>query len=143
MLDAERMTILEARDSGTVDDEVLRAALRAIDVEESLLDRIEEATARLDSELVAPAARAGDCSHLKEAPRAAVAGTPGACKECLEENTRWVHLRMCLTCGHVGCCDSSERRHAERHYHETRHPVMRSVEPGEAWRWCYDDRLLG
>ncbi len=143
MLASERATILEARASGTVDHEVLRGALRAIDIEESLLERIEDATARLDNELVAPAARAGDCDHLRGAPRTAVAGTPGACQECLEEGTRWVHLRMCLTCGHVGCCDSSERRHAERHYHQTKHAVMRSVEPGEAWRWCYVDRLLG
>jgi monovalent cation/hydrogen antiporter len=143
MLAAERQTILEARATGTVDEVVLRGALGAIDIEESLLDRVSDATARLEGELVAPAARAGGCRHLREAPTAAVGATPGACKECLEEGTRWVHLRMCLSCGHVGCCDSSEGRHAERHHHETRHPVMRSVEPGEAWRWCYDDRLLG
>ena len=143
MLAAERASILEARDAGTVDDVVLRGALKAVDVEESLLDRLEDAAVRLESDLVAPARRTGDCDHLRDAPRAAVAGTPGACKECLEEGTRWVHLRMCLSCGHVGCCDSSERRHAERHFHETKHPVMRSVEPGEAWRWCYEHRLLG
>jgi CPA1 family monovalent cation:H+ antiporter len=54
-----------------------------------------------------------------------------------------VHLRVCLSCGHVGCCDSSVGKHATRHFHETDHPVMRSIEPGEAWRWCYVDEHLG
>jgi len=55
----------------------------------------------------------------------------------------WVHLRMCLSCGHIACCDSSQGKHADRHYASTGHPVMRSVEPGEAWRWCYVDSQLG
>jgi len=71
------------------------------------------------------------------------ANTPQGCEECLREGTRWVHLRLCLACGHVGCCDSSVRKHAAAHFHETGHPVMRSIEPGEAWRWCYVDDLLG
>jgi monovalent cation/hydrogen antiporter len=63
--------------------------------------------------------------------------TPGACEECLAEKTPWVALRECWTCGHVGCCDSSLRRHATRHFRETQHPVMRSVMPGDSWDWCY------
>jgi uncharacterized UBP type Zn finger protein len=63
--------------------------------------------------------------------------TPGACEECLVEKTPWVALRECWTCGHVGCCDSSLRRHATRHFRETQHPVMRSVMPGDSWDWCY------
>lgn len=143
MLAAERSSILTARSKGTLDDEVLRGALAAVDVEESLLDRIDDAEARMDNDLVAPATHTGQCEHLHDAPRIAAARTPGACEDCLREGTRWVHLRMCLTCGNVGCCDSSVGRHAERHFSDTEHPVMRSVEPGEAWRWCYVDELLG
>jgi hypothetical protein len=63
--------------------------------------------------------------------------TPEGCAECLELGTRWLHLRLCLTCGHVGCCDSSPMRHARAHAHQVRHPIVRSFEPGESWRWCY------
>ena len=143
MLAAERESILAARDTGLVDDEVLRAAMAAVDVEESLIDRVEDAEARLDNELVAPKAQLDACEHLRDAPRVATARTPGECEDCLREGTRWVHLRMCLTCGQVGCCDSSAGNHATRHYHRTDHPVMRSVERGEAWRWCYVDETLG
>jgi CPA1 family monovalent cation:H+ antiporter len=143
MLTAERDSILRARDRGGFDDEVLRTALTAIDMEESMLQRIEDAAARLDAELTPPPARAGDCAHLREAPRAVRALTPEGCAECLRDGTRWVHLRLCLSCGHVGCCDSSVGRHAARHFRETSHPVMRSMEPGEAWRWCYVDEQLG
>ncbi len=86
------------------------------------------------------------CEHLADATEAAEPEplTPGKCQECdeLGEST-WAHLRMCLSCGHVGCCDSSPHQHANRHYHDTDHPVMRSVEPGENWRWCYVDIRLG
>jgi CPA1 family monovalent cation:H+ antiporter len=143
MLSAERSSILEARDSGAYDDEVLRVALRELDVEESMLERIEDATARLDDELATPEKRAGNCAHLRDAPRVVQPRTPEGCEECLRDGTRWVHLRLCLTCGHVGCCDSSVMKHATAHFHETEHPVMRSIEPGEAWRWCYVDDLLG
>jgi uncharacterized UBP type Zn finger protein len=70
--------------------------------------------------------------------------TPGQCQDCTElGESNWAHLRMCLTCGHVGCCESSPRRHATNHFHQTNHPVMRSHEPGEDWRWCYVDIALG
>lgn len=59
------------------------------------------------------------------------------CEECLQLGDSWVHLRRCLHCGHVGCCDSSKNKHATRHFHETRHPVVQSFEPGETWKWCY------
>lgn len=61
------------------------------------------------------------------------------CEECLAKGGQWVHLRLCLTCGHVGCCDDSPGRHATRHFHSTRHPVIKSFEPGEDWAWCYKD----
>jgi hypothetical protein len=62
------------------------------------------------------------------------------CEECLKAGTSWVHLRLCLQCGHVGCCDSSPGRHATRHFHTTSHPVIASYEPGERWAWCYIDK---
>jgi uncharacterized UBP type Zn finger protein len=64
------------------------------------------------------------------------------CEDCVKLGDRWVHLRLCMECGHVGCCDSSKNRHATKHYHATRHPLMRSVEPGEAWVWCYADEAV-
>jgi uncharacterized UBP type Zn finger protein len=69
--------------------------------------------------------------------------TPSAegCEECLKTGDSWVELRLCQTCGHVGCCDSSKNKHATRHFHETGHPVIKSFEPGETWGWCYVDRL--
>jgi uncharacterized UBP type Zn finger protein len=66
--------------------------------------------------------------------------TPGGCEVCLKTGSRWVHLRLCLTCGHVGCCDSSPHRHATEHFRRTDHPVVASFEPGERWAWCYADQ---
>ena len=63
------------------------------------------------------------------------------CEDCVKTGDDWVHLRMCLECGHVACCDSSPNRHATRHFHATRHPVMRSIEPGEFWTWCFVDQV--
>jgi len=70
--------------------------------------------------------------------------TPSAdgCEDCLRIGSGWVHLRLCLTCGHVGCCDSSPNRHATAHAREASHPIVRSFEPGESWRWCYVDATL-
>ena len=82
---------------------------------------------------------ATDCTHLDQAP--AVTPRGDGCKECLEMGSRWVHLRMCLSCGHVGCCDSSPNKHATAHFRSTTHPLVRSYEPGEDWWWCYVDEL--
>ncbi len=79
------------------------------------------------------------CHHLAEVQPVAPHTTAG-CEECLKLGTPWVHLRLCLSCGHVGCCDSSPGRHATRHFHHTNHPVMASFEPGERWAWCYVDQ---
>ena len=68
-----------------------------------------------------------------------VAARTDGCEECLKSGTRWVHLRLCLSCGHVGCCDSSPGRHATQHFQHTDHPVIASWEPGERWAWCYID----
>ncbi|EMD9438002.1 UBP-type zinc finger domain-containing protein [Burkholderia cepacia] len=80
------------------------------------------------------------CTHLGEAR---ILNTDkDYCEECLKSGSRWVHLRLCLSCGHVGCCDSSPNRHASRHFHETTHPLARSIEPGERWVWCYADDVM-
>jgi uncharacterized UBP type Zn finger protein len=63
------------------------------------------------------------------------------CPECVALGDGWVHLRVCLTCGHVGCCDNSKNRHATRHFHTTGHPIIQSLEPGERWRYCYVDEV--
>ncbi len=63
------------------------------------------------------------------------------CEECVKMHDTWVHLRMCLTCGHVGCCDSSKNKHATKHFHTSTHPLIRSIEPGERWVWCYVDEV--
>jgi CPA1 family monovalent cation:H+ antiporter len=68
--------------------------------------------------------------------------TPERCEECLAIGAEWVHLRLCMTCGHVGCCDNSKYKHATKHFHATQHPVIRSFEPGEAWMFCYVDDLF-
>ena len=62
--------------------------------------------------------------------------------KCLKLGDRWAHLRLCMTCGHVGCCDSSKNKHATKHFHSTGHPIIKSLEPGEDWRWCYVDEVL-
>ena len=64
------------------------------------------------------------------------------CEECVAVGDTWVHLRLCLECGHVGCCDSSKNRHATHHFHRSRHPLIRSIEPGERWMWCYVDEVV-
>jgi uncharacterized UBP type Zn finger protein len=63
------------------------------------------------------------------------------CEDCVKMGDTWVHLRMCLICGHVGCCDSSKNKHATKHFHKTEHPLIRSIEPGETWVWCYVDEM--
>ena len=91
----------------------------------------------------APAPAPGGCEELRAAPADAEPRTPEGCEGCLELGESWVHLRMCLTCGHVGCCDTGSSQHADAHWRETGHPVMRSFEPGESWRWCYVHELVG
>jgi uncharacterized UBP type Zn finger protein len=80
------------------------------------------------------------CAHLDQIQDV----TPSAegCEDCLRAGGHWVHLRLCLTCGHVGCCDSSPNKHATKHYRATKHPMVRSFEPGEDWLSCYADELL-
>jgi uncharacterized UBP type Zn finger protein len=79
------------------------------------------------------------CTHLDEIRD--VSPKTNGCEECLKKGDTWVHLRMCLLCGHVGCCDSSKNKHATKHYGHTGHPLMRSIEPGESWGWCFVDEV--
>ncbi len=81
------------------------------------------------------------CKHLDQI-QAAATPRAGGCEECLKTGETWVHLRACEACGHVGCCDDSKNKHATKHFHATAHPVIRSLEPGEHWRWCYVDELI-
>ena len=80
------------------------------------------------------------CEHLKEIKKV----TPSAdgCEDCLKTGGWWVHLRLCETCGHVGCCDSSPNKHATKHFHATTHPIVKSIEPGEDWGYCYVDDMF-
>jgi uncharacterized UBP type Zn finger protein len=80
------------------------------------------------------------CEHLKDIK--SVSPSADGCEDCLKIGGQWVHLRMCMICGHVGCCDNSPNRHATKHYHATSHPIIESFEPGEEWGYCYpDDRF--
>ena len=144
MLEAEREEVLRIRDTGSVDHDVLDEVMRTLDLEESMLTIADNRNERYENRVIlTPEAQRGDCDHLRDAPRKARPNTPEGCGDCLREGLVWVNLRMCLDCGNVGCCDSSIGNHATKHHQKTEHPVMRSFEPGEAWRWCYVDELLG
>jgi uncharacterized UBP type Zn finger protein len=78
------------------------------------------------------------CQHLEQIN--AVTPSGDGCVECLELGDRWVHLRLCMSCGHVGCCDDSKNKHATKHFGATQHPIIMSYEPGEAWGWCYAEQ---
>jgi uncharacterized UBP type Zn finger protein len=80
------------------------------------------------------------CPHLATIDRHIHAHSRG-CEECLAMGDSWVHLRLCMQCGHVGCCDDSKNRHATKHFHSTKHPIIRSLEPGERWGWCFVDKV--
>jgi uncharacterized UBP type Zn finger protein len=81
------------------------------------------------------------CSHLSQM-RDVPPGTPNGCAECLATGGEWVHLRLCASCGHVGCCDQSPGKHATKHYHASKHPIIVSFEPDEDWAYCYADDLF-
>ena len=145
MLARERAELIRIRGEGQVDQSILQRVLDALDVEESILDRLaeDESTAGREVDLRAAQDPDAACEHLRVACETPAPTTPAGCEECLAVGGRWVHLRLCMKCGHVGCCDSSEGKHATAHFHATGHPVMRSFEPGEAWRWCFVDEETG
>lgn len=82
------------------------------------------------------------CAHLDTVVHRDAPERVEGCEECLRTGGRWVHLRMCQSCGRIGCCDNSPGRHATAHFEASGHPIIRSVEPGEQWSWCYVDELL-
>jgi hypothetical protein len=81
------------------------------------------------------------CTHLDQIEFADLPATIAGCEECLKIGGHWVHLRMCMVCGKIGCCDSSPNRHASKHGAEASHPLIRSAEPGEDWCWCFVDEV--
>lgn len=145
MLTAEREKVLKLRDKGVLDHEVLSDLLAGLDIEESMLAAVERRDAAVgDRELLTPEERQFGCDHLRAAPTMVTPAThDDGCPDCQREGLSPVHLRLCLSCGYVGCCDSSEGKHMSKHQERESHPVMRSFEPGEAWRWCVVDNLLG
>jgi hypothetical protein len=82
-----------------------------------------------------------ECTHIGQIADIKP-NSPDACEECLALGDSWVHLRVCMTCGHVGCCDESKNRHARRHAHASAHPIIGSYEPGEDWRYCFIDDVM-
>ena len=146
MLEAERQKVLHVRSTGTIPHEVVEDVLIALDIEESMLDVRNARVAELEEAdtVTGVTGRTFSCEHLDEAPRNVPSEAEDVCEDCVQEGLHaWVHLRKCLNCGHVACCDSSPRKHATAHYDASQHPVMRSVEPNEDWRWCFVDNRLG
>jgi uncharacterized UBP type Zn finger protein len=84
---------------------------------------------------------AAPCSHLDSNKVTELPEPLLGCEECLKINSRWMHLRMCTSCGKIGCCDNSPNRHATAHFHESGHPLIRSAEPDESWIWCFVDEV--
>ncbi|SDB95382.1 sodium/proton antiporter, CPA1 family [Raineyella antarctica] len=142
-LAAEREELLRIRDEARVDQSVVSSILNGIDLEESLagyLNGEDLATSEVPFHAQLPDE---PCEHLRSAPQVVAPSSLTGCPDCLRAGLTWVHLRMCLDCGNIGCCDSSPGRHAAAHFRATGHPVMRSFEPGESWRWCFVDEILG
>jgi uncharacterized UBP type Zn finger protein len=81
------------------------------------------------------------CTHLDQVKFLEPEGEVVGCPACMAVGDRWVHLRLCQTCGQIGCCDSSPNKHATAHHRSSGHPIVRSLEPGEDWSWCYEDEL--
>lgn len=145
-LQVQRDAVLKVRSNGSVDHEVVEEVLDSFDIEESMLTIATDRAGRIDQnndDVRTPVDPIGPCQHLADAPTEIEPDGDGRCLDCVREGLTPVHLRICLTCGNVGCCDSSVGRHADKHFHSAHHPVMRSFEPGEDWRWCYKDERLG
>ncbi|MGB3257133.1 MAG: cation:proton antiporter [Ornithinimicrobium sp.] len=144
MMAAERAELVRLRDQGVAEHDLLGRLLEQLDIEESVLDLSDDD--RRDEErgtvVRAPQSLEGGCKHLRDAPDD-IEATSSVCERCVEDGIASVHLRKCMTCGYVGCCDSSVGRHASQHFRESGHPVMESFEAGEGWRWCFVDGETG
>lgn len=136
MIEAERDQVLQVRREGRVPSEVVRGVLAMLDVEESTIETATRAFEGVRSDRPPAVTAAAQCAELTAYPAVATAPDP-RCERCEQEGTRPVALRQCLTCGSIGCCDSSPGQHATEHFHRTGHPVIESAEPDESWRWCY------
>jgi len=82
------------------------------------------------------------CTHLDQIDLEVQPDSSEGCTECIEMGSGWVHLRMCMSCGHVACCDDSPNKHATKHYVESHHPIISSLQPGEDWLWCFEDKVM-
>jgi CPA1 family monovalent cation:H+ antiporter len=143
VIQAQRADLIRLRDQGHVPEDVLRTVFNDLDIEETVLDfRRSQSRGSREHVLTAPQG-SPECGHLETFADPPTPEPPDGCGDCLAEGLQWVHLRLCMTCGHVGCCDSSVGKHATRHFHSADHPVIRSFEQGEAWRWCFVDEVLG
>lgn len=143
MIAAERQKVLEVRSTGSVSQDVVSEVLAMLDVEESMIDRAG-LDRSFDGGPVEHSVIAGQCADLLARRTPVTPRTPGECEGCRDAGLHaWAHLRMCLECGYVGCCDSSPQRHATAHFRETGHRVMQSAEPGETWRWCFVHQAAG
>jgi CPA1 family monovalent cation:H+ antiporter len=141
MIEAERAKVLLVRSKGKLPSEVVSQVLGMLDIEESMLDAGTDARESVRTgTLVFTAGR--QCEDLDSHPAVDTDRGEG-CAACLADGIRWVSLRQCLECGHIGCCDSSIGKHATAHFHDTLHPVIESAEPDESWRWCYVHNLTG
>jgi Zn ribbon nucleic-acid-binding protein len=116
---------------GARDDRVMYS--RFVDL--ALLRQVDTGVSQGRKKLMAK-----QCTHLDEIRD--VTPSANGCEDCLKIGDTWVHLRECLICGHVGCCDSSKNKHATKHFHATNHPIIQSFQPGEDWRWCYVDQVM-
>ncbi len=144
MLQAERERVLRWRTHGKAPSHVIQDVLAALDIEESMVDSgLQRSRGLIDEQERTVAGRVADfCDDLREAGTLDIP-EDRRCVDCVREGSSWVHLRLCLACGHLACCDSSPRRHASSHFRESGHPVVRSAEPGEEWRWCFVHEFVG
>ncbi len=141
MIGVERARVLEIRSGGTVASDVVADVLAMLDLEESMLDSAAHAREELRAGQRVELSRQGDqCPDLDSFPAVETQEEPG-CAQCVADGLVWVALRQCLSCGQIGCCDSSPAQHATAHWEATGHPVMQSAEPGESWRWCFRHHL--
>ena len=150
-LETEVPALVEAGASAVVADEhegVARVINRILDAYDTgsdfalrnSSDRISPSTRAAMIELSNRQKQSQRCTHTEQAD--AVTPSAEGCEECLQMGDNWVHLRICMTCGHVGCCDASKNKHATKHHHASSHPIIKSFEAGEDWAWCYDDRVM-
>ncbi len=140
-LEQEREVVLGIRDEGRADQTVVSRVFNVLDLEYVMTQHLIDHSEAMNGAL-AVRSPTEPCPHLQEAGDCPRPTCYTGCPDCELEGLTPVHLRLCLTCGHVGCCDSSPGNHARKHFEATGHPVMRSFEPGESWRWCYRDEVI-